>query len=39
VLARRIIAGRPYRSVEDLIRVPGVGPERLNAGRPFVTAK
>ena len=33
-LARRIIEGRPYDSVEDLQRVRGIGPARLTAVRP-----
>jgi DNA uptake protein ComE-like DNA-binding protein len=36
-LARRIIAGRPYRSVEDLERVSGIGPKTLELLRPRVT--
>jgi competence protein ComEA len=39
VIARRIIEGRPYRSVEDLGRVKGVGKERLEEIRPLVTAE
>lgn len=38
VLARRIIEGRPYRSVEDLGRVREIGPRRLEEIRPLVTA-
>jgi competence protein ComEA len=37
-LARRIIAGRPYRSVEDLGRVPGIDSATLAKLRPLVTA-
>lgn len=33
-LARRIVAGRPYRDVDDLLRVDGIGPARLAALRP-----
>ncbi|MDY6878730.1 MAG: helix-hairpin-helix domain-containing protein [Thermodesulfobacteriota bacterium] len=29
VLSQRIIAGRPYKSIEDLLRVRGIGPKRL----------
>jgi competence protein ComEA len=36
--AKAIVAGRPYRSVADLERVPGIGPERLKDLRPLVTA-
>jgi competence protein ComEC len=38
-LARRIIAGRPYRSVEDLERVRGIGPATMAKIRPLVTAE
>lgn len=33
-LAARIIAGRPYARVDDLIRVKGIGAKRLAALRP-----
>ena len=29
VLAERIIAGRPYRTVDDLLKVKGIGPKNL----------
>lgn len=32
-LARRIVEGRPYASVEELLRVHGIGPKRLAAVR------
>ena len=35
VIARRIIEGRPYRSVEDLERVKGIGKKRLEEIRPL----
>jgi hypothetical protein len=38
VLAARIVAGRPYASVEDLERVKGIGPKTVQLLRPFVTA-
>jgi competence protein ComEC len=38
-LAKRIIEGRPYRSVEDLGRVKGIGPATMGKLRPLVTAK
>jgi competence protein ComEA len=38
-LARRIIAGRPYRSVEDLDAVPGIGPALMAKLRGLVTAE
>lgn len=34
--ANRIIEGRPFESVEDLDRVPGIGPVTLEAIRPFL---
>ena len=39
VIARRIIEGRPYRSVEELERVKGIGRRRLEEIRPLVTAE
>lgn len=36
VLARRIIESRPYRSVDDLIRVKGIGAKKLEAIRGMV---
>jgi competence protein ComEA len=36
-LAHRIVAGRPYASVEDLQRVSGIGPKTLELLRPRVT--
>ncbi|CAN5734050.1 hypothetical protein BH23DEI1_BH23DEI1_06960 [soil metagenome] len=35
--AERIIAGRPYHRLDDLLRVPGIGPVRLEALRARVT--
>ena len=35
VLSARIIAGRPYRSVDDLLKVKGIGPKRLEKFRPY----
>jgi competence protein ComEA len=37
VTAARIVAARPFRSVDDLLRVPGIGPVRLGALRDWVT--
>ena len=37
VLADRILDGRPYRSVEDLLRVHGIGAATLERMRPYVT--
>jgi competence protein ComEA len=39
VIARRIVEGRPYRSVEELDRVRGIGKKRLEMIRPLVTAE
>ena len=39
VIARRIVEGRPYRSVEDLDRVKRIGKKRLEEIRPLVTAQ
>jgi competence protein ComEA len=39
VIARRIIEGRPYRSVEELARVKGIGKKRLEEIRPLVRAE
>jgi beta-lactamase superfamily II metal-dependent hydrolase len=36
VIARRIIEGRPYRRVDDLRRVKGIGEKRLAEIRPYV---
>ncbi len=35
-LAARIIAGRPYKKVDDLLKVPGIGPRLLDRIRPHV---
>lgn len=35
-LANRIIEGRPYRQVEDLRRVPGIGEKTLERIKPFL---
>ena len=37
VSAAKIIAGRPYRRVEDLLKIPGIGPKRLEAIAPYLT--
>jgi competence protein ComEA len=37
-LARRIIEGRPYRSVEELLRIKGLGRTFLDKMAPFLTA-
>ncbi|MCC6309276.1 MAG: ComEA family DNA-binding protein [Trueperaceae bacterium] len=35
--SRRIIEHRPYARVDDLLRVPGIGPKKLERLRPLVT--
>ena len=37
VTAAKIVAGRPYRSVEDLLKIPGIGKKTLEKMRPCVT--
>ena len=39
VIADAIIAGRPYRCVDDLLNVPGIGPKKLEQIRPCVTVE
>ena len=39
VKAAKIIVGRPYRAVEDLLKIQGIGPKTLAKIRPCVTAK
>ncbi|MGQ9457295.1 MAG: helix-hairpin-helix domain-containing protein [Anaerolineae bacterium] len=36
-LAQRILEHRPYRSADDLLKVPGIGPATLEKLRPLVT--
>jgi competence ComEA-like helix-hairpin-helix protein len=36
VLAAKIIAGRPYKNVDDLLRVSGIGAKLLEKIRPFL---
>jgi len=36
VLAARILAGRPYKSVDDLLRVSGIGSRLLDKIRPYL---
>ena len=36
VLAESIIAGRPYKTVDDLLKVKGIGSKRLERIRPYV---
>ena len=35
VLAERIIAGRPYRTVDDMLKVKGIGSKKLENIRPY----
>jgi endonuclease YncB( thermonuclease family) len=35
VFAKRIIAGRPYRTVDDLLKVKGISPKKLETIRPY----
>jgi competence protein ComEA len=35
-LASLIIAGRPYHSVDDLLRISGIGERTLESMRPFM---
>jgi competence protein ComEA len=35
-VAQAILRGRPYKSVDDLIRVRGIGPKTLERIRPYV---
>ena len=37
VTAARIIANRPFQSIQDLIKIPGIGPKTLEAIAPYVT--
>jgi competence protein ComEC len=39
ILARRIIGGRPYRSVDDLRNVRGIGEARMEDLRPLVSVR
>ena len=36
VLASRILAGRPYKNVDDLLRVTGIGPRLLDKICPYL---
>ena len=39
VTAAKIIAGKPYQSVKDLLKIPGIGEKTLEKIRPCVTVK
>lgn len=38
-LAERIIKGRPYKRLDGLLRVEGIGKKSLKAMRPYLTVK
>jgi DNA uptake protein ComE-like DNA-binding protein len=38
VFAKRIIAGRPYRTLDDLLKVKGISPKKLENIRPYFGA-
>lgn len=37
--AQRIVEARPFASVDDLLRVRGIGPRKLSRLRPWVTVR
>ena len=39
VLAARIIAGRPYKTVDDLLKVKGIGQKKLEKIRPYFVVR
>ena len=39
VFAARIIAGRPYKSVDDLLKVKGIGQKKLEKIRPYFVVR
>lgn len=36
VLAKQIVAGRPYKSVDELLKIRGIGPSSLEGLGPYV---
>jgi competence ComEA-like helix-hairpin-helix protein len=38
-MAQRIVIGRPYGTVDDLLRVNGIGPATLERLRPLITVQ
>jgi competence ComEA-like helix-hairpin-helix protein len=39
VLSAKIIAGRPYKTVDDLLKVKGIGPKNLEKIRPYFVVR
>lgn len=39
MLARRIVQGRPYPTVDDLLRVNGIGKKKLDTIRPRIAVR
>jgi competence ComEA-like helix-hairpin-helix protein len=39
VLTKRIIAGRPYRTVDDLNKVKGIGPKTIENIQPYIVIR
>lgn len=39
VLSARIIAGRPYKTVDELLKVKGIGPKNLKKFRPYFVVR
>ncbi|MDL1967892.1 MAG: helix-hairpin-helix domain-containing protein [Deltaproteobacteria bacterium] len=39
VLSAKIIAGRPYKTVDDLLKVKGIGPKKLKNFRPYFVVR
>ena len=39
VLSARIIAGRPFQTIDELVKVKGIGPKRLKKFRPYLVVR
>lgn len=39
VLSARIIAGRPYKTIDELLKVKGIGPKNLKNFRPYFVVR